>query len=103
MDVFGIRRSEGDIVHREMSDEILICIKVDPVIGIRLTHIGHVTLTRIRREEYYRLCGEISHDTVDQELNGGVGEYQEPAVVADGFRVGIVQDAGLVGVTVSGI
>lgn len=74
VDVFGIRRSEGDIVHREMSDEILVCIKVDPVIGIRLTHIGHVTLTRIRRKEYYRLSGEISHYAVDQELNGGVCE-----------------------------
>ena len=74
VDVFGIRRSEGDIVHREMSDEILVRIKMYPVICVRLSHIGHIALTRIRCEEHYGLGGEISHYAVDQELNGGVCE-----------------------------
>ena len=74
VDIFGIRRSEGDIVHREMSDEILVGIEVDPVVGVRLSHIGHIALTRIRCEEYYGLGGEISHNAVNQELNGGVCE-----------------------------
>ena len=89
MYIIGIGRRERNVVHGEFPDELLIGVKVDPVVGIGDSRSREITLSGARREKDHGLCRIRSVFAARQEVRRVMREYQKIAFLGCAAVLGI--------------